>query len=120
MTSIRDLLNSEMTIQSYMIANGFFDGAENFVTPDTLKDTITSLSLVTSVDQFFDTLIFKKYKDVNDMMISKLSGKDKDNDNSPCPRCGGERKFLRVQRRSGDEMANNELHCVSCGLVQQC
>lgn len=120
MSSITELLNYEMNIQVFMIANGFFDGAENFESPDDLKDTMTTLSLISNVDQFFNTTIFKKNKKINDMMIDKLSGKDKDNDNTPCPRCGGERKFLRVQRRAGDEGANNELHCVSCGLVQQC
>lgn len=118
--SISDLTIYERNIQSFMVTNGFFDGTENFGTPDDFKDTMTNLSLVVSVDQFFDTNIFKKNKDINEMMISKLSGKDKDNDNSPCPRCGGERKFLRVQRRASDEGAENELHCVSCGLVQKC
>ena len=120
MNLINDLIIYERNIQSFMLTNGFFNGYENFKKSNDSKDTILSLSSISNVNEFFDTTIFKKNKDINDMMISKLSGKDKDNDNPPCPRCGGERKFLRVQRRSGDEAAENELHCVSCGLVQKC
>lgn len=117
---INESIMNERNIYGFMLTNGFFDGSDKFKTSEDVKVCIQELSTVSSLASLFDTKIFSGHKELNEMMISKLSGKNEDNQNPPCPRCGGERQFLRVQRRSADEAAENELHCLSCGLVQKC
>lgn len=115
-----DLLTYEKNLQTFMINNGAFEGEDGFENPSSVTTCLECLNKVSNVTEFFDTPIFYKNKRINDMMITKLSGKNEANQGPPCPRCGGERYFLRIQRRGSDEMANNELHCSGCGLVQQC
>lgn len=115
--SLANLVLFERNMGSFMLTNGFFDELE---LGKSKEESIFLTSTVVSVDDFFDLPIYKKNKDINNMMIDKLSGKNADNNEPPCPRCGGERIFLRRQTRASDEMANNELHCLSCNLVQLC
>lgn len=115
-----DLLTYEKNLLSFMITNGAFEGEEGFEDQKSIVTCLDCVNRVSNINEFFDTPIFAKKKKINDMMITKLSGKNEANQGPACPRCGGERYFLRIQRRGGDEMANNELHCSGCGLVQQC
>lgn len=107
----------ERNIQGFMLLNGYYD---QFKSEEEIQKCTESLSKVVDVNTFFNTPIFEKEKDVYNMMVDKLSGKNEDSDIPPCPKCGGERKFKRIQRRSNDEIANNEYHCVSCGSIFQC
>lgn len=113
-------LANEKQILIFMMEHGAFQNDENFTTPEQITLETSKINAVENINSFFETLPFIQNKNINDMMIRKLSGKNEANVAPNCPKCRSARFYLAIQRRSRDEAINNEIHCPGCGLVQQC
>lgn len=68
-------------------------------------------------ENIFNSIFFDKQREVNEMEVKKLSGKNEANNAEPCPRCGNARYHVDKQTRSQDEARSFYIKCGTCGLT---
>lgn len=98
-----------------MLKSGYFN---DILTDEEIQELEIQLPKIKNNEQFFELSIFKENIKIYNMMIKKLSGKNEANNAPPCGICGSDRFYVDLQRRSGDEARNFEIHCPGCNSIQ--
>lgn len=109
---MQDTLRTELQLLFIMNRGGMFPSLN-------MQDLESKILTTQNNNEFFELPIFDEYKKTYDLMIAKLSSKNEANNAPKCGKCGSDRFYVDLQRRSGDEERNYEIHCPSCGSIQK-